>query len=191
MCSHWKMFLGLIWNIKSCKLYWTTSQWNLCKIPEFWGNADLHWCSSITSQYLGTSFQHYMYFCQFLPLSSIFSHFLLEETGRNTFFPVSSILPGSFRTLQGSCFKFFRGPAYMMEVWSTEHLDTFLLKSAKNETVPPKKTKSNKGGGVCGDLNNVNLGQILDFTSYLIDFVAVVYLLCICLRSKNTFLKIL
>ena len=35
----------------------------------------------------------FMYFFRFLPLSSSFFHFLLEETGRNTFFPVSSILP--------------------------------------------------------------------------------------------------
>ena len=36
----------------------------------------------------------FMYFFQFLPLSSSFFHFLPQEIGRNTFFPVSSILPG-------------------------------------------------------------------------------------------------
>ena len=35
-----------------------------------------------------------MTFFQFLPLSSSFFQFLPEETGRNTIFPVSSILPG-------------------------------------------------------------------------------------------------
>ena len=61
-------------------------------------NTDLQWYSNITSQYLGTTFQHFVctnyWLHVFLPVSSTFFQFLPEETGRNTFFPVSSILPG-------------------------------------------------------------------------------------------------
>ena len=74
---------------------------------------DLHWCSNITWQYLGTFFQHF--FCMhywlhdFLPVSSTFFQFFPVSSGRNwkkylfsSFFhssrkkPISS---GSFRTL--------------------------------------------------------------------------------------------
>ena len=72
-----------------------------CKIPEFW---ELQICIDVTvllhsiwellSNTLFAFTFDYMHFFQFLPLSSSFFHFLPEETGRNTFFPVSSILLG-------------------------------------------------------------------------------------------------
>ena len=81
------------WNMLRPKIYWTKSQRNLAKFQNF-----LHWCYSVTSQYLGTSFQHFVcvhiWLHVFLPVSSTFFRFLPEETGRNTFFPVSSILLG-------------------------------------------------------------------------------------------------
>ena len=77
---------------------------------------DLHWCSNITWQYLGTFSQHF--FCMhywlhdFLPVSSTFFQFFPVSSRRNwkkylfsSFFhsswkkPISS---GSFRTLIGS-----------------------------------------------------------------------------------------
>ena len=67
-------------------------------------NTDLHWCSNITSQYFGISFQHFVcmhyWLHVFLPVSSSFFQFLPEETGRNTLFPVPGrnlFFPGVFK----------------------------------------------------------------------------------------------
>ena len=84
-------------------MYWTTLGRALapCKIPEICEN-EIQICIDIPVKYLETYFHRFVcifiwlhvHFFQFLPLSSSFFHFLPEETGRNTFFPVSSILPG-------------------------------------------------------------------------------------------------
>ena len=79
-------------------------QWNLAKNSRILRNTDLHWCSDITSQYLGTSFQHFVclrYWLHmlhvFLPVSSDFFQFFPVSSGKNwkkyPFFPVSSITP--------------------------------------------------------------------------------------------------
>ena len=91
-CRNWNMLRPNILDNKSMER---------CKIPEFW---ELQICIDVTvllhsiwellSNTLFAFTFDYMHFFQFLPLSSSFFHFLPEETGRNTFFPVSSILPG-------------------------------------------------------------------------------------------------
>ena len=80
-------------------MYWTTlgrALGTLQNSRNLW-STDLHWLS-ITQQYLKTCFHKFacmfIWLYVFLPVSSSFFHFLPEETGRNTFFPVSSILPG-------------------------------------------------------------------------------------------------
>ena len=86
------------------KIYWTKSQRNLAKFQNFEKFNIIQICTDVTvllhsiwellTKPLFAFTFDYMYFFQFLPLSSSFFQFLLEETGRNIFFPVSSILPG-------------------------------------------------------------------------------------------------
>ena len=90
-CRNWNMPRPNILDNKSMEP---------CKIQEFW---ELQICIDVTVllhciwELLSNTlfaFTFDIHFFRFLPLSSSFFHFLLEETGRNTFFPVSSILPG-------------------------------------------------------------------------------------------------
>ena len=48
--------------------------------------------------------------------------------------------------MQGSCFKFLRVPAYMMQYDPLSILTPFLLKSVKKWDSAARKTKSGKGG---------------------------------------------
>ena len=109
-------------------------------------NADLHWCSSITSQYLGTSFQHYMYFFQFLPLSSIFSTFFwkkLEEIPFFQFFPffpeVSEPWTGHVSNSLGDQLIW-----WTMIHWAFRPAPFYWNRPKMRHCRP--KTKSNKGG---------------------------------------------
>ena len=81
-------------NMLRPKIYWTKSQRNLAKFQNFEKFNIIQICTDVTvllhsiwellSKALFAFTFDYMYFFQFLP----------QETGRNTFFPVSSILPG-------------------------------------------------------------------------------------------------
>ena len=112
-CMHkwqWASFVSGVawkcrhWNMLRPKIYWTKRQQNLAKFQNFEKFNIIQICTDVTvllhsiwellSNTLFAFTFDYMYFFQFLPVSSSFFHFLPEETGRNTFFPVSSILPG-------------------------------------------------------------------------------------------------
>ena len=82
------------WNMLRHKIYWTKSQRNLAKFQNFEkfninrSALMLQYYFTVSGNFFPTlclrSHFDYIYFFQFLPLSS----------RRNTFFPVSSILPG-------------------------------------------------------------------------------------------------
>ena len=94
----WKCRPGMKYLIMQKEIIWTAGQWNRAKFQNF-----ERYRSTLMFQYYFTvsgnlfptlSVHEHIWLHVFLPISSSFFHFLPEETGRNTFFPVSSILPG-------------------------------------------------------------------------------------------------
>ena len=98
----------------------------------------------------------------------------------------NKIVVGYTGAKKGSCFKFLRVPAYLMQYNLLSILTPFLLKSAKKWDSAVQKTKSEEGG-LWGVL------KMAIRTKYLIlhHTVLVLVLSCIFLRSKNPFVKVL
>ena len=94
-----------------------------------------------------------------------------------------TIVVGYTGAKKGSCFKFLRVPAYLMQYDLLSILTPFLLKSPQKWECRPKKNKSDEGGLWGGPKNGI-LDQISYFTPYCVDFGAILHIF---LWSKNPF----